>query len=67
MDDPTFRKVFTWQTEFGAFSVSRSNVRAVARYNRDQEIHHAKFDFERDFETLLNKNGVEYDEQYLWR
>lgn len=61
-----FGKPFSWQTGFGAFSVSRSNVPAVARYIRDQEIHHAKFDFKREFESLLNKSGVEYDDKYLW-
>jgi len=61
-----FGKPFSWQTGFGAFSVSRSNVPAVARYIRDQEIHHAKFDFKREFESLLDKNGVKYNDQYLW-
>ena len=58
---------FSWQRGFGAFSVSRSNVGTVARYIRDQEIHHKKFDFTAEFVSLLNKNGVGYDERYLWK
>lgn len=60
-------KPFAWQTGFGVFSVSRSGVESVAKYIRDQEIHHRKFDFREEFVALLNKNGVEYDPEYLWR
>ena len=48
-------KPFAWQKGFGAFSVSRSNVDAVARYIRDQEQHHRKFDFKTEFVSLLDK------------
>ena len=61
-----FGKPFAWQKGFGVFSVSRSGVDAVAKYIRDQEIHHAKFDFRTEFVSLLEKNGVDYDEKYLW-
>lgn len=61
-----FGKKFAWQKGFGAFSVSRSNVDAVVKYIKNQEQHHKKFDFKTEFVSLLNKNGVEYDERYLW-
>ena len=61
-----FGKPFAWQKGFGAFSVSRSNMDTVAKYIRDQEAHHRKFDFRGEYVSLLDKNGVEYDEQYLW-
>ena len=61
-----FGKPFAWQKGFGVFSVSRSGVDAVAKYIRDQEIHHAKFDFRTEFVSLLETNGVDYDEKYLW-
>ena len=61
-----FGKPFAWQKGFGAFSVSRSNVDAVARYVGDQEAHHRRFDFKTEFVSLLNKNGVKYDAEYLW-
>ena len=62
-----FGKPFAWQKGFGAFSVSRSNVPAVSRYIRDQEIHHAKMDLKTEFVTLLKKNEVEFDDEFLWR
>lgn len=61
-----FDKAFAWQKGFGAFTVSRSNVVAVAKYIRDQEAHHAKKSFQEEYILLLEKNGVDYDEQYLW-
>ena len=62
-----FGKPFAWQKGFGAFSVSRSNVPAVARYIADQEAHHAKMDFKTEFVTLLRKNKVNFDEGLLWK
>ena len=62
-----FGKPFSWQKGFGAFSVSRSNVDAVSKYIREQEIHHRKLDFQKEFLLLLNKSGVEYDAEYLWK
>lgn len=61
-----FGKPFAWQKGFGSFSVSRSNVNPVAKYIRDQEEHHRKFDFKTEFVSLLDKNGVDYDDKYLW-
>jgi len=58
-----FGKKFAWQKGFGAFSVSRSNVDAVARYIKNQEQHHKGFDFKTESSSLLEKNDVEYDER----
>jgi putative transposase len=62
-----FGKPFAWQKGFGAFSVSRSAVPAVARYIRDQEAHHRKMDLRTEYITLLKKNEVDFDEEFLWR
>jgi putative transposase len=62
-----FGKPFAWQKGFGAFSVSRSAVPAVARYIRDQEAHHKTMDLKTEFMTLLKKNEVDFDEEFLWR
>lgn len=61
-----FGKPFAWQKGFGSFSVSRSNVDAVVQYIRGQEEHHRRFDFKTEFVCLLDKNGVDYDDKYLW-
>lgn len=62
-----FGKPFAWQKGFGAFSVSRSGVSAVAKYIRDQEIHHRKMDYRNEFVSFLLKNQVDFDEEVLWK
>jgi putative transposase len=39
---------FTWQTGYGAFSVSQSNAAAVLRYIAKQEEHHRKVSFQQE-------------------
>jgi REP element-mobilizing transposase RayT len=58
---------FAWQEEYGAFSVSASNVEAVAQYIRDQEEHHRKLSFQDEFLRMLEKHGIKYDERFLWK
>ena len=59
------RSAFAWQAGYGAFSVSRSNVPAVAAYIARQEEHHRRLSFRDEFITFLRKHGVEYDEKYI--
>ncbi len=60
------RKLFAWQGGYGAFSVSKSQVKDVVRYIQNQEEHHRKFDFRAEFELMLKKNEVEHDKRYVW-
>jgi REP element-mobilizing transposase RayT len=57
---------FAWQTKYGAFSVSVSQVEKIVRYIEDQETHHRKMSFEEEFIALLKKHGIAYDERFLW-
>lgn len=57
---------FAWQTGYGAFSVSRSNLDAVTEYIRNQREHHRGSSFQDEFRGLLQKHEVEYDEGYVW-
>ena len=60
------RQDFGWQTGYGAFSVSQSKVSNVLSYIANQEQHHQKRSFQKEFIEYLNKNGIEYDERYIW-
>jgi REP element-mobilizing transposase RayT len=60
------RKPFAWQTGYGAFSVSRSNVPSVAQYIETQEIHHRRRSFDEEFIELLVRHGVPYDPKYVF-
>jgi putative transposase len=57
---------FAWQTGYGVFSVSESNVGAVRKYIAEQEEHHRKHSFQEEFVAFLKKNNVAYDERYIW-
>jgi putative transposase len=57
---------FAWQTGYGAFSASESNTAAVTKYIAEQERPHKKRSFQEEFVAFLGKNGIAYDEQYLW-
>ena len=49
---------FGWQTGYGVFSVSESNVAAVMKYIASQEEHHKKHSFQDEFLAFLKKNGI---------
>ncbi len=57
---------FAWQTGYGVFSVSESNVASVTKYIAEQEEHHQKHSFQDEFVAFLTKNNVAYDESYIW-
>lgn len=58
---------FAWQEEYGAFSVSVSQLDKTVEYIRGQEAHHRKITFQEEFLALLKKHRIEYDERYLWK
>jgi len=57
---------FAWQGGYGAFSVSASRAAPLVRYIDGQREHHRTRSFEEEFLDLLRRNGIEYDERYLW-
>src|SRR5262249_25616993 len=57
---------FAWQTGYGAFSVSQSNIAQVTQYIANQEEHHCTMTFQEEFLLFLNKHGLSYDERYIW-
>ena len=57
---------FAWQTGYGAFSVSESNVETVKKYVANQEEHHRKVSFQDELRLFLRKHKVGFDDRYLW-
>ena len=57
---------FAWQTRYGAFSVSESQVEKVRAYVRNQAEHHRRISFAEEFKVLLKAHRIEFDERYLW-
>ena len=58
--------LFAWQVKYGAFAVSVSLLERTIAYIKNQARHHQKMTFKEEFETLLKKHRVAYDERYLW-
>jgi putative transposase len=59
-------KLFQWQVGYGAFTVGSSDVEVLRKYIRNQREHHRKKTFQEEYIELLNENGIEFDEKYLW-
>lgn len=57
---------FNWQEGFGAFSYSRSQIDSVSKYILNQEEHHKRKSFKREYIGFLKKFEVEYDDDYLF-
>jgi putative transposase len=60
-------RLFAWQEEYGAFSVSVSQLDKTIEYITGQEAHHRNMTFQEEFLALLKKHRIEYDERYLWK
>jgi len=58
---------FRWQEGYGAFSYARSQVKAVATYIENQEIHHRKKTFLDEYQDFLKKFEIEYDQKYIFK
>lgn len=59
-------KNFAWQSGYGAYTVSPSNLDAVTKYIANQKEHHRHKTFQQEYVEFLKKSGVKYDERYLW-
>jgi hypothetical protein len=57
---------FSWQEGYGGFTYSRSQIENVYRYIENQEAHHAKNTFRKEYLTLLQENEIDYDSVYLF-
>jgi len=57
---------FAWQSGYGAFAVSYSNVPNVKRYIAEQVDHHRTRTFQEEFIALLRRHNLQFDESHLW-
>ncbi|MDR3012072.1 MAG: IS200/IS605 family transposase [Chitinispirillales bacterium] len=57
---------FGWQSGYGAFSYSKSQVANVVKYIGNQESHHEKHSFFDEYKKILDDLGIMYKEQYLF-
>lgn len=58
--------LFSWQSGYGAFSVSHSLLGRVIAYVENQSSHHARCSYQDEFRQLCRKHGIDIDERYVW-
>ena len=56
---------FRWQSGYGAFSYSQSQIDSVVKYIENQETHHVTRSFLDEYKKILDDLGIEYKEQYI--
>lgn len=57
---------FNWQSGYGAFSYSQSQIAQVYEYIANQEIHHKKKTFKDEYLEFLKEFEITYDNKYLF-
>ncbi len=57
---------FAWQSGYGAFAVSESNVGAVREYIANQRAHHHQKTFQEEYRAFLQRHNIVFDERYVW-
>lgn len=57
---------FKWQSGYGAFSVSQSEIARVVKYIENQVEHHRRCDFKTEYRLFLERHEIPYDERYVW-
>jgi len=65
-DSGFLRSRFEWQVGYGAFSYNKAEIMRVYRYIENQEEHHYGITFPEEYLDMLVKNGIEFQEQYLF-
>ena len=57
---------FGWQRGHGIFSVGKSQLVALEQYIENQEAHHRRRTFQKEFRDVLQRYAVSWDEAYVW-
>ncbi len=65
-DKNIFKGKFYWQTGYGVFSYSHSQIDQVVKYIQNQQIHHQKKTFREEYIEFLEKYCVDYNTEFLF-
>ncbi len=57
---------FQWQSGYGVFSNSHSQIDAVVKYILNQKEHHKKRTFRDEYLSMLNDYEIDFDERYIF-
>ena len=59
-------RYFHWQDGYGEFSFGKSDLPALQKYVAAHKKPPKKQTFKEELIFMLEENGIEYDERYLW-
>ncbi len=65
-DSNWYKTKFHWQTGYGAFSYSHSQINNVIHYIKNQQKHHKVAIFKEEYLEILEKFNVSYDGKYMF-
>lgn len=57
---------FEWQKGYGGFNYSRSQRNRVIRYIIKQKEHHRELTFREEYNIMLKRSEIEFDDRYLF-
>jgi REP element-mobilizing transposase RayT len=57
---------FSWQEGYGGFTYSRSQIDEIYKYIENQESHHEKRTFRKEYIGILIKNEIDFDQRFLF-
>jgi len=58
---------FEWQEGYGAFSYSKSQIKNIIHYIKNQENHHKTKSFRIEYLEILKEFEIEYNENYIFK
>lgn len=58
---------FEWQEGYGVFSIDEARINETYKYIENQEEHHKNLTLEEEYCNILNKYGVSYDPDYIFK
>lgn len=54
-----------WASGYAGITISQKDKESVIKYIINQEEHHKKFSFEKEYREMLNKYGIDIDERFF--
>ena len=58
---------FQWQTGYGGFSYSRSQIDSVIKYIKNQKLHHERKTFREEYQEFLQKFNIDYNPDFIFK
>ena len=58
---------FSWQEGYGAFSYGHSQLDTIISYIQNQEQHHKRSSFKKEYLTLLRKFDIAFEDKYVFK